>query len=42
MAWGIFQIPEYGTPPGWVGDTVYRSAACQPGDVDSLWHGRQV
>jgi len=38
----MFQIPEYGTPPGWVGDTLYQCAAVQPGDVDSLWQGRQV
>jgi hypothetical protein len=29
----MFLILEYGTPPGGFGDTVYRSAACPPGDV---------
>jgi len=28
-----FSDSKSGTPPGWVGNAVYRSAADQPGDV---------
>jgi hypothetical protein len=33
----MFQIPEYGTPPGGFGWPDYRAGACPLGDVDSLW-----
>lgn len=33
MTCGMFVIREQRTPPGGFGDTVYRSAACPPGDA---------